>query len=171
MSNKSPSAITPALMAELHRKFVKLDWDGTHGAPHWARVRLNGLELARHTGASTKVVELFAFVHDSCRQDEWVDHGHGHRSALYVEELRASATILISNEEAEMLAIACRDHSDGKTKGDVTIQTCWDADRLDLGRVGIRPDPARMCTAAARDSRLIAGAYERSLPKGGWLTP
>jgi uncharacterized protein len=32
-------------------------------------------------------------------------------------------------------------HSDGEVSTDKTIQTCWDADRLDLGRVGIFPSP------------------------------
>jgi len=57
-----------------------------------------------------------------------------------------------------------RDHAESKTaceghtyKGyhdDVTIQTCWDADRLDLGRVGITPDPDRMCTGMGRQLAL-----------------
>ena len=46
---------------------------------------------------------------------------------------------------------------------DITVQTCWDADRLDLGRVGIRPDPRRLCTAAARNPRMIEAAFARSL--------
>jgi uncharacterized protein len=41
--------------------------------------------------------------------------------------------------------------------------TCWDADRLDLGRVGIRPDPARLCNEAARHPKLLSEAYERSV--------
>ena len=44
-------------------------------------------------------------------------------------------------------------HSDGRVDADVTVQTCWDADRLDLGRVGKRPDPRLLCTPAARDRR------------------
>jgi uncharacterized protein len=43
------------------------------------------------------------------------------------------------------------------------VQTCWDADRLDLGRVGKRPDPRRLCTPAARDRDVIEWAYRRSL--------
>jgi len=34
---------------------------------------------------------------------------------------------------------------------DVTIGTCWDADRLDLGRVSIKPEAKHMSTAYARD--------------------
>jgi len=43
------------------------------------------------------------------------------------------------------------------------VQTCWDADRLDLGRVGKKPDPLRLCTAAARKPEIISAAYARSL--------
>jgi uncharacterized protein len=43
----------------------------------------------------------------------------------------------------------------------VTVLTCWDADRLDLGRVGIRPAPRLLCTSAARDPATIAWAFER----------
>ena len=49
--------------------------------------------------------------------------------------------------------------------GDVTIQTCWDADRLDLSRVGIRPDPKKLCTKAAKDPAMISWAYERSITR------
>jgi uncharacterized protein len=31
-------------------------------------------------------------------------------------------------------------HSEGAVHADPTVQTCWDADRLDLGRVGVMPD-------------------------------
>jgi uncharacterized protein len=48
----------------------------------------------------------------------------------------------------------------GGTTADITIQTCWDADRLDLGRVGVFPDAARLCTGAAR--RLIQWADGRA---------
>ena len=54
-----------------------------------------------------------------------------------------------------MLTYAVRHHSDGLIEADVTVQTCWDADRLDLGRVGIVPRPDRLCTAHARDPVLL----------------
>ena len=46
----------------------------------------------------------------------------------------------------ELLAEACRDHTSGPHHGDPTIGTCWDADRLDLGRVGIIPQEEFMST-------------------------
>ena len=69
--------------------------------------------------------------------------------------------------ELGLLVVACQGHSDGQTHEDVTVSTCWDADRLDLGRVGIRPDPRRLCTAAARDPALIQWAFARSVANAG----
>mgnify|MGYP003330260320 FL=1 len=45
---------------------------------------------------------------------------------------------------------ACVHHTDGLAEGDLSVQVCWDADRLDLLRVGIRPAAHRLCTDAAR---------------------
>ena len=44
-----------------------------------------------------------------------------------------------------------------------TAQTCWDAERLDLGRVGKTPRVEKLCTEEARDSVLRDLAYRRSL--------
>ena len=35
--------------------------------------------------------------------------------------------------------------------GDPTIDACFDADRLDLGRVGIIPDPGRLATEKGKE--------------------
>jgi hypothetical protein len=43
-------------------------------------------------------------------------------------------------------------HSDSLNSGDPTLLACWDADRLNLGREGITPDPHRLATDAARGS-------------------
>jgi uncharacterized protein len=63
----------------------------------------------------------------------------------------------------EMLAYAVRHHGDGPIEADVTVQTCWDADRLDLGRVGITPRPDRLCTEQARDPLVFERDYARSV--------
>jgi uncharacterized protein len=62
----------------------------------------------------------------------------------------------------DLLAHACRYHSDGRSLGDATVLTCWDADRLDLGRVGIAPRADRLCTAAARQAPMLATANARA---------
>jgi uncharacterized protein len=68
----------------------------------------------------------------------------------------------LPDESFALLYVACADHADGLTEGDVTVQTCWDADRLDLGRVGTTPDPSLLCTDAAKDPKMIAWADQRS---------
>ncbi len=156
--------VSPALIERLRREFA-LDWHGIHGAPHWARVRLFGLRLCELTGANPRVVEAFAFLHDSQRRDDNFDHLHGPLAAQYVRALPRSV-LGLDAAEVELLAAACDGHSYGLSEGDITVLTCWDADRLDLGRVAIRPDPARLCTAPARDPAFIQWAYERSMQNG-----
>ncbi len=135
---------------------------GVHGISHWARVMENGLRLAARTGADRRVIRLFALLHDARRQNESIDPGHGRRAAEWVASLHGSAFELPA-PEFELLLHACRRHTDGLTEADVTVQTCWDADRLDLGRVGITPVPGRLCTEAARDPALLDWAYARSV--------
>jgi uncharacterized protein len=152
--------ITPQFISVVREHFA-LDWSGIHGAAHWARVRQNGLRLAEETGARTDVVELFAFLHDVERKSDGWDLQHGKRAAQFVRS-RHGSLFTLDEEGLELLCDACAGHSDGLLEAHVTIQTCWDADRLDLGRIGIVPDPARLCTAAARDRKTIERAYARS---------
>ena len=114
------------------------------------------------TGAISQVVELFAFLHDSCRENDGHDPHHGKRAAAFAESLYGSV-IQITLEDMSLLLEACATHTHGESSSNVTIQTCWDADRLDLGRVGIKPDPDRLCTEAARDQKLLEWAYLRSI--------
>ena len=156
---------TAELLKHIRSQF-KPNWRGIHGAPHWSRVLDNGLRLAERTSARSDVVTLFAFLHDSRRVDDGTDHGHGQRAAEYAIELRGRC-FEIDDEGFVLLTAACRGHSDGLTQADVTIQTCWDADRLDLGRVNRRPDPRLLCTAVAREPSIIEWAYQRSRGRAG----
>jgi uncharacterized protein len=137
------------------------NWDGIHGMPHWLRVRENGLRLAGETGAHRRVVEVFALLHDSQRVNDGRDPEHGPRAAAFAESLGGDG-LGLDSAALVLLAEACRGHSYGLMTGDITVLTCWDADRLDLGRVGIRPAAHRLCTDAARDPAMIEWAYRRS---------
>jgi uncharacterized protein len=124
----------------------------------WARVLENGQRLCDATGADAEVVTLFAIFHDARRVNEYRDDGHGHRGAELAASLRGSLVNL--DDRFELLYEACRLHTDGGTTGDLAMQVCWDSDRLDLGRVGIRPRTSRLCTAATHG--LIDWAHERA---------
>lgn len=139
----------------------KLPLNGTHGLAHWARVFENGQRLAGTNAAKLEVVELFALFHDSKRVNEAISPQHGRRAADFAASLRDTQLIL-SDEDFDLLYTACVHHTDGGLEGDITVQTCWDADRLDLGRVWIKPVFDRLCTMAAKDPDVIEWAYRRS---------
>jgi uncharacterized protein len=153
------------LLSIIRPQFM-LDWAGIHGPRHWARVRQNALRLAAVTGASLEVLELFALLHDSRRLSEGHDPGHGPRAAEFAQSL-AGVAFRIDSASLDLLVVACRQHSDGVMAGDMTVLTCWDADRLDLGRVGIKPREQYLCTPAARDPIVLEWAYRRSIGKSG----
>lgn len=136
------------IISEILKGYI-LPLRGDHGVDHWARVLENGLRLAPATGANPDVLTLFSLFHDSRRFNENRDDGHGLRGSRYAQSLRGDL-VHLSDSNFELLFEACRLHTDGQTQADVTLQTCWDADRLDLGRVGISPEPHRLCTDAAR---------------------
>ncbi len=138
-----------------------LPWGGDHGVAHWARVYENGLLLAEETGAIVEVVRLFAVLHDCRRINEGTDPDHGPRAAEFARTLRGRQFDL-PDHEFGLLYRACSGHTHERTHIDVTVQSCWDADRLDLGRVGITPHPSRLCTEVARRAETIKWADGRA---------
>jgi uncharacterized protein len=133
-----------------------------HGPAHWMRVRRNGLELSSLNGANARVVELFSLFHDSCRHNDNRDPEHGPRAALFAQLCFDQGFLACSEDELETLQAACYGHTSERNNPDITIATCWDADRLDLPRVGIIPAPHRLCTEAARDPEMIDSARIRA---------
>ncbi len=79
--------------------------------------------------------------------------------------MRSEWLPFLSDEQFDLLTFACDRHTDGTTEGHVTVQTCWDADRLDLWRVSIEPNDRYLCTRAAKSEDVKAWAYSRSVMK------
>jgi uncharacterized protein len=152
--------ITKALLQAILAQY-RLPTYGLHGVDHWARVLENGRRLSRETGANLTVVEYFAVLHDACRHAEHTDPFHGRRGADFALSLRGSL-VYLDPAAFELLKYACCCHAEGYTEGDVTVQTCWDSDRLDLARAGILPDPLCLCTSAAKKPEMITWATTRS---------
>jgi len=134
---------------------------GIHGLPHWARVLENGRRLAESADADVTVVELFALFHDARRVSEGRDRDHGLRGAALARQLHGTLGP-VTDAQLALLCEACENHTDGRTTADATVAVCWDADRLDLGRVGIRVRPNLLSTEAARDPAVLAWAEGRS---------
>jgi uncharacterized protein len=128
----------------------------------------NGLRLAPLTGADPRVVTLFALFHDARRENDDHDPEHGARGAALARELREAGErygVLhdLPDDSFQLLIAACTLHTSARSHADVTVATCFDADRLDLPRCGIRVDPARLCTSAARDMEIVGWARQRSI--------
>jgi uncharacterized protein len=125
-----------------------------HGPNHWHNVEDVGLKIAhmlesfgRHVDRD--VVRLFAVLHDSCRMNDNHDPDHGRRAAEYAKQIRGRLFDL-DDSRFELLYKAIAWHADGFTAKELTIGACFDADRMDLRRVGIKPDPALISTPEMR---------------------
>ncbi len=126
----------------------RCDLDSIHGPEHWRRVEKNGIEIAAQTpGADRKIVRLFAVLHDSQRLNDYSDHNHGELAAQYAGSIREKL-FHIDEYWFGVLSHALKYHADGYTSFDPTIGACWDADRLDLTRLGIVPDLSLLSTEA-----------------------
>lgn len=103
------------------------------------------MQLAAHTpGCDAELVLLFALFHDSRRFNEFSDPEHGLRGG----EL-ARSMLELEHDRIELLADTCTRHDKGFVSDDPTVGVCWDADRLNLWRVGIKPKPSLLSTAHA----------------------
>lgn len=120
-----------------------------HGPAHWRRVEENAIMIAEREGADITVVRLFAIFHDSCRDDDGSDLQHGPRAADLLGRI-AGSLFELDAERLKLLQYAIRYHTSGQVTDDPTVGTCWDADRLEIGRAGLVPDPRYMSTATAR---------------------
>ena len=160
MTNSLNSSV-PALLKVIRNQY-SLDWYGLHGVAHWARVYENGLRIANKLDINTDVLLLFSVLHDSRRVNDAIDPGHGRRGAELAAQFRGRYFEL-ADEEFDLLYYACETHTDGLTEGDLTVQICWDAERLDLARVrGFKPKAKKLCTEAAKHPATVAWASGRA---------
>lgn len=128
-----------------------------HGEQHWKAVAWTGLGLAPQVeGCDAELVLLFALFHDSQRINEFRDPEHGLRGGQLAQDM--SGDLQLDEQRLARLVDACTRHDKGEIADDPTIAVCWDADRLNLWRVYITPDPRLLSTKAARDPELIAEA-------------
>jgi uncharacterized protein len=139
-----------------------------HGEAHWRAVTHSALELApRVSGADPLVGFLFGLIHDSQRVHDGGDPQHGPRAARLTQNLFDEGLLPILDAQVTSLCEAIRDHTTARWSDDPTIGLCWDADRLNLWRCNVTPDPAFLSTDAAKQPETIRA--HRELP--GQHTP
>ena len=100
---------------------------------------------------------LFALFHDSRRANDSIDPKHGKRGAKFARSLQHSAAMLkaLDADDFALLEYACSSHTNIDTEHELSehiiARICWDADRLDIGRVGYRVDPHYLSTEYAKE--------------------
>lgn len=155
-----------------------------HGIAHWWRVRHNGLVLAGRTGADRRVVRIFALAHDAFREEDGADPNHGPRAAHWLELVRSddvpaadpacaavrAADATLDDAAFESRCEACHRHASARGHDDPMGATCFAADRLDLWRVGIMPNPHRMPIGPEiLDERALRDAVDRTERGLAWI--
>ena len=140
------------------RSFCKDRFDGknlgvAHGVFHWDRVAVNGRRLLV-PDADENVISAFAYIHDVERKNNGADIEHGERAACLINRIKGEYLKGFSDYQIEKLKTACRLHNRVHRTGDITIDLCFDSDRLDLGRVGIRPNPLKMATEIGKQCAI-----------------
>jgi uncharacterized protein len=147
---KNPPEAWLAGIREYVMSVFKCGAQSIHGPSHWQRVDAFGLNIAKTSGADLTVVRLFALLHDSCRQDDGADLDHGPRAVEMLDRI-VPIVFAIDSGRFDLLKEALRLHTSGQTTNEPTIGTCWDADRLDIGRVGMTPSAQYMSTGAGKE--------------------
>jgi uncharacterized protein len=131
----------------------RLPADSLHGPQHWHCVARVGARVVERTpGADLQVLRAFALLHDVGRFSDSHDPEHGKRGRVIAEHFLPALSL--DEGQAARLLEAIENHADGLTSPDPVIGACWDADRLDLGRVGTLARLQLMSTAAGRDAHL-----------------
>lgn len=124
-----------------------------HGPRHWRDVARIGLTIGKRsnlTGEELAAVFCFAAIHDTQRQTEYHDPEHGERAAEVMLAIATDQHQVVLGDFRERCRLALRDHDKGELSSDPLIGSCWDADRLTLGRVGIPPSIDFMSTDFVR---------------------
>lgn len=134
-----------------------------HGFNHWHRVQKIGHYLCDRNGADKKVIDYFAYFHDISRKTEGSEFEHGQKSAQIIRKYfeEKERELELTQEQYNLLLEAVSNHDNENSHSDnLTVQTCWDADRLDLWRLRIVPDPDLLNTEIAKQKETIEWAKQ-----------
>ena len=136
-----------------------------HGINHWDNVWMNGQEIGWAVDADMEVVEYLSYLHDCQRWSEGSDWLHGPRAAQFAHENRELFDLSSSQFKDLIGAVAGHTKLQPGCKAgeNPTIAACWDADRLDIWRVGYAVDPRYLFTERAKDLADL-------MPDGRYMT-
>lgn len=146
---------------------MKLDPMGIHGPIHWMKVYRNCQDLhVMEYGKQASEKDdwfywCFSMLHDCCRASDYADPAHGIEAAKLVPTDGDPFNVALERAIKLHTMGQCMD-ADAEL-GYELIAICWDADRLELPRVNIVPDPKLMSTKAG-----TAAAEAYHVPPAGY---
>lgn len=149
-----------------------------HGPRHWRDVARVGMRVGQDVGLDPDLFQLvfvFAAVHDTQRLNEFDDPDHGQRAAEMLSQIKLRGVYADDRTRLKRaIELHDTDPSFKYTSLDTIcvslVATCWDADRLTLGRVGIQPEREFMSTEAVRSGFDRYVAFGMSIVHGDDLS-
>jgi len=123
-----------------------------HGISHLRRVAITAGRIAASIGEDVESAVVAGFLHDCARSDDGGGTRHAHDSAVLAKKLLSR---FYPHLDTVRLCDAIARHADGETTEDLLAACVWDADRLDLTRLGIEVDPDLLSTTVARRIIMI----------------
>ena len=127
-----------------------------HGITHWQHVEAFGLMMWEQCPAADKeVIRWFAYLHDAMRGCDGYECEHGAAAAKFISRIRKTFLRDLTDGQIRTLKLACKYHTVRQHTDDLTVNICFDADRLDLPRVGIRPEVKKMASDIGKELALV----------------
>ena len=128
-----------------------VDFNGVHGFAHWRAIYRNGIKLFPEIDKT--LLFYFSVFHDFFRNNDFSDKAHGKRALVALPLIKENLKMKGKDkskiqEQLDILAFTFEHHDDNPEeynaienplKDNTTVRILIDADRLDLGRVGITP--------------------------------
>lgn len=121
-----------------------------HGFSHLRRVAILAGRLANAVGEDVESAVVMGFLHDSARKNDGNDIEHAHDSAALARELMEK---FYPHLDVDRICEAIEGHADGEVTTDPLTACLWDADRLELKRIGRTVDVDLLSTGIAK--RLV----------------
>lgn len=123
-----------------------------HGIKHLRKVAYLAGRFATCLNTNIEAAVIGGYLHDCARIDDGVGNHHAHKSAVLAEKILNE--IYPNYVESKTIYNAIYSHADGLISDDKIIGCVWDADRLNLIRLGIIPQLDLLSTPVAR--RLLS---------------
>jgi HD superfamily phosphodiesterase len=120
---------------------------GLHGFDHLGRVAILAGRLARAVGEDVESAVVMGFLHDSARKDDGGGCLHAIESAVLARKLLLE---FYPQMDRGRICDSIKRHADGETTSDLMVACLWDADRLELKRLGRVVDPDLLSTEIAK---------------------